>query len=268
MAEMAGGRVVLVDYDASDAEVDTVFQQTNGVLMIGGGAAVPRSARRFYHNMAAVYASGDSYPIWGTCDGFEWLLQIIAADDGVLKDGFDSENMSLPLNFTSAAKQSRLLADAKGMPIQGTQGKLTIFDALATQPLTLNNHHLGVTPADFASNKLLPSAVTVLATNMDKKGREFLSLFEGRGGLPVWATQFHPRRTFLSSRARFRASSCPASFPPRVDGGRLSISPTTAPRSPSPSTWPTFSSTSADILRTASRLPRRSGMRWSTIAPP
>lgn len=209
--EMAGARVTLVDYSTPDAEVDAIFQKTNGALFIGGGSDVPASARRFYRNMVAAHASGDTYPIWGTCDGFEWLMQIGAADDKVLTSGFDSENMSLPLNFTGAAqKGSRLLAEAKAMPVQGSGGRLTIFDALATQPLTLNNHGDGVTPADFESNVHLPQSFTVLATNRDRKGREFVSLVEGKGGLPVWAAQFHPEKNvFEQSRA----------LPSKVDPG-------------------------------------------------
>jgi len=199
--EMAGARVTLVPYSASDDEVDAVFSKTNGALFIGGGSSVPQAARRFYGNMLAAHATGDSYPIWGTCDGFEWLMQIAAGHDAVLTGGFDSENISLPLNFTAAASASRLLADAASMPIQGVTSadgrRVTVMEALATQPLTLNNHVQGVTPHDFAKYAALPAHLDVLATNFDRQGSEFIAVIEGKGTLPVWATQFHPEKNIF-----------------------------------------------------------------------
>ena len=139
--ELAGARVTLVPYDASDALVDATFNVTNGALFIGGGSDTPRAARRFYANMKAAHAANVAYPIWGTCDGFEWLMQIAAEDDAVLTNGFDSENMSVPLNLTAAAARSRLLAEAATTPVQGTTteagGRVTILQALATRAQSL-----------------------------------------------------------------------------------------------------------------------------------
>ena len=203
--EMAGGRVTLVPYDASDATVDEIFNKTNGALYIGGGSSVPQSARRFYKNMVAAHAAGDTYPLWGTCDGFEWLMQIMADDDSVLTSGFDSENISLPLNLTTAARSSRLFADASRIPIQGMmtrEGSTTVLQALESLPITLNNHHQGVTPSDYSKNPKLPNVVNILSTNRDRKGKEFISTVEGAKGLPVWATQFHPEKNiFEQTRA-------------------------------------------------------------------
>jgi gamma-glutamyl hydrolase len=47
------------------------------VLMPGGGAVVPENAKRLYENAINANDAGDSFPIWGTCNGFEWLLQVI-----------------------------------------------------------------------------------------------------------------------------------------------------------------------------------------------
>ena len=123
-------------------------------------------------------------------------MQIAADDDSVLTKGFDSENMSLALNLTAAARASRLFGAAAKVPIQGASPPMDVLSALSTLPLTLNNHVQGVTPADFQSSKL-PDAFTVLATNKDRKGRPFVAAVEGRKGLPVWATQFHPEKNIF-----------------------------------------------------------------------
>ena len=203
--EMAGARVTLVPYDASDEAVDSVFNKTNGALFIGGGSDTPPAARRFYKNMLTSHAAGDQYPIWGTCDGFEWLMQIGADDDSVLTGGFDSENMSLPLNLTSFAKASRLFADASSMPIQGSMGadgkRRSVLQALSTLPITLNNHEQGVTPSDYARSSLVDT-FDILATNVDRKGRQFISVVEGKS-VPVWATQFHPEKNIFEQGRAF-----------------------------------------------------------------
>ena len=97
-------------HEATDREVDAIFANTNGLLLIGGGAPVCSAARRFFANAVSAARAGDAYPIWGTCLGFEWLMQMAAEEDGVLHDGFDSEDLPLPLDLTPAAAGSRHFA--------------------------------------------------------------------------------------------------------------------------------------------------------------
>ena len=63
----------------------------------------------------------------------------------------------------------------------------TVLSALTSMPVTLNNHKQGVTPADFARFHRLAAAYDVLATNVDRKGRTFVSMVEGKQ-LPVYGT--------------------------------------------------------------------------------
>jgi gamma-glutamyl hydrolase len=195
--EMAGARVVPVSYHATNEEVDNLFPQVNGALFPGGGSDTPGAARQFYKRAVASHAAGDPFPIWGTCDGFEWLMQIAAEDDGVLVGGFDSENLSLPLNLTTMGRSARLFADAPSVPVLGTSPRIDVLTALSTLPLTLNNHKQGVTPSGFAANVKLSASMSILATNVDRNGREFISVVEGRNGLPVFATQFHPEKNIF-----------------------------------------------------------------------
>ena len=78
--ELGGARVVPVMYEATDRDVDAIFANTNGLLLIGGDAPVCSAARRFLANAVSAAKRGDAYPIWGTCDGFEWLMQMAAKD--------------------------------------------------------------------------------------------------------------------------------------------------------------------------------------------
>jgi hypothetical protein len=49
---------------------------------------------------------------------------------------------------------------------------------------------LKVTPATFVSNKVLAAFYNVLSTNLDRKGREFVSTIEANK-YPVWGTQWY-----------------------------------------------------------------------------
>ena len=193
--EGAGARVVLLPYHASDADVDELFGQVNGALFPGGGSDVPAAAKRMYANAVAANAAGDHFPIWGTCDGFEWLMQIAANDDQVLDSPFDSENITLPLNLTAAAATSTLLADANVTPVVGAPGArpiVSVLDAAQAQAVNMHNHQQGIEPATFAASDA-SKVFKSLATNVDRKGRPFVSVVEGHT-LPFYATQFHPEK--------------------------------------------------------------------------
>ena len=197
--ELAGARVVPLSYHASDEQVDALFSQSNGALFPGGGSPAPAAARRLYRRAAEANAADDFFPIWGTCDGFEWMMQIGAADDHILTGGFDAENLSLPLNLTAAAAKSELFAEAAEMPVQGARPRLSVLKALTSLPLTMNNHKQSVTPGSFAASARLASAYDVLATNTDRNGRQFVAVVAGRRGakLPFFATQFHPEKNIF-----------------------------------------------------------------------
>jgi gamma-glutamyl hydrolase len=69
-----------------------------------------------------------------------------------------------------------------------------LFDAAGTEPLAMNNHHKGASPAQLAQNARLAATFTLLSTNHDRGGRAFVSTVEGQGGLPVWGVQWHPEK--------------------------------------------------------------------------
>jgi gamma-glutamyl hydrolase len=107
-------------------------------------------------------------------------------DPTVLTGGFDSENITMPLNLLSAAAGSRLYGSG---PFAST-----LQSILSSEPVTMNNHEQGVTPDNFAARPMLSTRFTALSTNVDRNGKPFVSSMEGKGGLPIFATQFHPEK--------------------------------------------------------------------------
>ncbi|RMX66199.1 hypothetical protein KXD40_000173 [Peronospora effusa] len=55
----------------------------------------------------------------------------------------------------------------------------------------MNNHKQGITLDRFSQYLSLTNFYTVLATNVDRQGVEFISAFEAKE-YPVYAVQFHP----------------------------------------------------------------------------
>lgn len=188
--ESAGGRVVPVHYESTTEELTTLFGMLNGLLIPGGSQDIADPKNPFlaastviYQLAVAAFQTGEVFPIWGTCQGFQTLSVITNGNSTVLTSGFDSENLPLPLSFTANARSSRLLAGASS----------DLFNALGSEPITMNSHHDGVTPSAFDGSPKLQATYNVLSTNKDRTGRQFISTMEGKT-LPLFATQWHPEK--------------------------------------------------------------------------
>lgn len=181
--EVAGVRAIPIPYDASEALVDDVFFQVNGILFPGGGSDVPDSARRIWHLAMEANSNGDYFPIWGTCLGFEYMVQMAAGRQGqsIVSGGFDAENVSLPLKLVA---RSLLYADSR------------IREIVATQNVTMNNHHRGIEPSVFMDNAALRDMFYISSINEDRQGRAFVSTIEPRDATkhPYYGVQYHPEK--------------------------------------------------------------------------
>jgi gamma-glutamyl hydrolase len=183
--EAAGARVVPINYNAKDAELDEIFNSVNGIFFPGGGSAFPHSAQYMFDKVVAANQAGDHFPLWGTCMGFQWLLIATSKNTNILdppSGQMDSYNLSIPLDFTAAAPQSRLFSKSG-----------QIYTILERENVTMNNHHYGIYPAHFDATPALTSMFNVLSTNKDRKGVEFVSTIEA-WKYPIYGSQWHPEK--------------------------------------------------------------------------
>jgi gamma-glutamyl hydrolase len=201
VAQAGGVSVVLPRSIRALSEVESVFQSINGLLIPGGesflgngtvDALVARAAR-------ANLAEADYFPIWGTCLGFEYLIDILGgpgandprAPGDPIVPGFDAEQLPRPLDLTSAGAGSRLLRGAGASLLRTAQA----------ENVTYNAHTNGVEPLSFERNARLNGTLRVIATSTDRNFRPFVALVEGIA-LPFYGSQFHPEKIeFVSAPA-------------------------------------------------------------------
>ncbi|XP_065607996.1 gamma-glutamyl hydrolase [Cyrtonyx montezumae] len=183
--ESAGARIVPIRLNLSDEEYDKIFHSINGVLFPGGDVDLKTSeyskvAKIFYHKALEANDKGDYFPVWGTCLGHELLTYLTSGENLLVNT--KTNGFSLPLNFTSAAKYSRLF---KNLPND-------LLRAFANEPLTSNFHKWSISMENFTKNEKLYNFYNILTTNTDDEV-EFISTMEAYK-YPIYGVQWHPEK--------------------------------------------------------------------------
>ncbi len=179
--EAGGARSIPIPYDASEGLVEELFGQIDGILFPGGGSDLPPSAVFLWKLVRMAHREGDAFPVWGTCLGFEFLLQLASQNTSILEGGYVSENISLPLE---QVVQHRLYRPPD------------LFHVVRSLNITMNNHELGLPPDVFAKSSALKKLWKVTSINHDLQGRPFVSTIEPiyPSSFPVYGVQFHPEK--------------------------------------------------------------------------
>ncbi|XP_067879122.1 gamma-glutamyl hydrolase [Heterodontus francisci] len=182
--ESAGCRVVPVRLNLTNDEYERIFHSINGILFPGGStnlktSAFAKAAMKFYELALKAFDAGDYFPIWGTCLGLQ-LLTVVTAGKNLLTNT-DTENIALPLNLTNAAASSKMFQ----------KFPLDVYKALSNEPLTGNFHNFSITVKAFLGDEKLSKFYSILSTNNDRKGVEFVSTMEGIL-YPFYGVQWHP----------------------------------------------------------------------------
>lgn len=190
--EAGGAKVVYIDYRASNKQLTELFQKLDGMLIPGGAASFwdgnklskfALSAKHILELAIEENDKGGYFPIWGTCLGFELILQLVGVKN-VLSSKCDCKNYGTTLEFSDRAKSSRLFAHYT--PEQ--------MHSLAAKPYTYNNHQLYISLKSFYSNTALSSFFNILATSKDKGGKmAYIAAVEAKK-YPIYAVQFHPEK--------------------------------------------------------------------------
>jgi len=195
-AEASGARVVPIFYNGTTEYLERMFQSVNAVLFPGGGQVLDHSkllaTTKFFLDKATASAStGDYFPVFGHCQGFEALLMAITGLEleQCMTDAtaYRAENVSLSLSFTGPVESSNWFRE---MPDD-------VQTTLQTNS-TLNNHIWSVSPDQFAQLQSTTALKNfrALSTTTSPQGKSFISTYEGREA-PVYAMQFHAEKSIF-----------------------------------------------------------------------
>lgn len=128
---------------------------------------------------------GIYFPVWGTCQGFEFLGIYFSGDRNFLGN-FPSNDVALALEFQPDKDLSRFYTN---MP-------QTIRNIFASDALnvTVNFHDLGIGLDSF--QKHLAEQFYLISTNTDENGQTFVSTIEHKQ-FPIFGTQWHGERNLF-----------------------------------------------------------------------
>ncbi|KAF4664486.1 hypothetical protein FOL47_005097 [Perkinsus chesapeaki] len=185
--EAAGAQVVPIPHYGSRDEVSTLLGMVSGVLFTGGGGQ-----GLLWDNLtkwiieARQTAELQGLPVFGTCLGFERIMQVAAKNDSILEQTPGADDVSLTLRWTkhedSVMESDHYFSEVK--------------KATEARNMTYNHHDWGVWLDQL---HMYPEAMVdlrVLATSRSfGSERDFVAVVEGRNALDgVWAVQFHPEK--------------------------------------------------------------------------
>ena len=182
--EAGGARCIVVPYDASPSLLDDLFTQIHALFLPGGGAAMSPAIEYMIQKAVQSNAQGHYFPVWGTCLGFEFLVRYFGNDthaDTLLENDFDAQNISLSL---------------ENVVSQSLYKDTFMYRTVTTQNVTLNNHNRGIRPEAFQSIIGLHKHFVITSTNVDQRGKPFVSTMEPRhlDDFPFYGVQYHPEK--------------------------------------------------------------------------
>lgn len=98
-----------------------------------------------------------------------------------METDYDAQNMSLPLENI---QRKQLYADE------------TIFETVLDYPVTMNNHHRGISPDVFVQIETLSQLWNITSVNHDRDLRPFVSTIEPLEPehFPFYGVQYHPEK--------------------------------------------------------------------------
>lgn len=167
------------------------WARLNGMLIPGGAGNVSVLARELLLRAVKANDEGEYWPVWGTCLGFEWIVQVFGGD-GALQSGFDAVDEHMDIDLTQVSERKRMLAFANA----------SVLRWLTHDNVTYEDHVSGIEPGRFMQSPGLTAEFEILADSRDRKGRPYVAMIQGKR-LPFYAVQFHPEKIRYVENGRY-----------------------------------------------------------------
>lgn len=224
-----GADVLPIDYKTSTEELTVLMSKLHGILLTGGATELysreevqvyRKSVRRtqkqpstFSRKIGVVLEQAKkintqrTFPIWGTCLGFEAMV-LNEVNYSVEMKRVNNLNSVAPIKLVSRRSYTHSSTS------QLEQTSPNVFNYLSTEDvqqveqhsLAYFNHLNGFTVADFAQNEVTSEHFEVLATTLTvhrHEQREIVAAIRHKK-FPFFGVQFHPEKAKFESGVPLR----------------------------------------------------------------
>jgi gamma-glutamyl hydrolase len=178
--------ILPIPYDTKRPE--SYFKKIHGLYLQGGpvyDAKYMHTVQRLLELAEWANDHGEHFPVWGTCHGLQTMLMIyghLALDGSDLGD-FNAQNSYIANLCISVTEQrmSHMLSTFSPQFLKYLRKGEHVFF----------KHEHGLSPREFYANGSLSHMFRLLASTVDRDGKPYVSLIEGKK-YPFYGAQFHP----------------------------------------------------------------------------
>jgi gamma-glutamyl hydrolase len=174
----AGMTIVPIPATVTPAEAAAYFDYVNGLFLHPGWADQPAytaTINLFLEMATQANRAGEYFPVWGTCQGFQRLVQFFGGHLERLQSLRLTKGTQIHLQVNPS--ESRLLRYATKQQLRHLRYECEPWF----------NHEWGLPVAS------LSSVYRLLSTSHDRAGTEYVSMIEGKD-IPFYGVQFHPEK--------------------------------------------------------------------------
>lgn len=184
--ECAGARTIAIPLDATSEYLDDIFTQINMVFLPGGDMPYPAEILNYLlDKVCQSNLEGHYFPVWGTCLGFQQIVEYVAGrgQETVLRWDYETKGISWALQEV-VQENSELYKDPE------------MYHAVTATRSTFHTNRGGITPETFLANTNLTKRFHITSVNYDRKGLPFVSTIEPKSpeSFPFYGVQFHPEK--------------------------------------------------------------------------
>jgi gamma-glutamyl hydrolase len=203
--EKHGVTVVPVPYNTPHP--DLYYSILNGLIIPGGETTFllkqPELLQTVQRFISLSLRTGEYFPIWGTCFGFELLMSLIGSMNR-FEPIVDHQRRSI--EWTDEGKRSRMY---RWLSKKNA-------DAFEEYARTAQNHEYGISPIRFLRNDHLRRFFRLVATARNDEGETYVAAIEAKKW-PIYGVMWHPERqtnghlflSFFLSECKKNNHQCP-----------------------------------------------------------